>query len=37
MILSALGLMMIGGSCKSWTDKYITFSRIANLIASLRY
>lgn len=37
MILSALGLMMIGGSCKGWADKYISFPRLAGLIVSLRY
>lgn len=37
MMLSVLGLLMIGGSCKGWADKYVTFPRLANLIVSLRH
>lgn len=35
-MLSTLGLLMIGGACKGWVDKYINFQRIAILIISLR-
>lgn len=32
MILSAIGLMMIGGACKGWVDYHLSFHLLPKLI-----
>lgn len=36
-MLLSIGLLMVGGACKGWADKYLTFPRIAGLIVSLKH
>lgn len=36
-MLSTIGLLMIGGACKGWADRYLTRPRIASIFVSLRH